>query len=138
MRDIESTDINIDAARKLEEPRKVSVNTEPEPEIINTMSPPDEVANASATVTAPNQFTSHQIAVTQGTSDEITEDLEDDNYSQDNDFENEEEKSIKEIRREELRKNIFEKDEKRLTDYLNLRRVSQLEQQLKTKDKQIK
>ena len=102
------------------------------------MSPPDEAANANATVTAPNQFTSHQIAVTQGTSDEITEDLEDDNYSQDNDFENEEEKSIKEIRREELRKNIFEKDEKRLTDYLNLRRVSQLEQQLKTKDKQIK
>ena len=48
MRDIEFTDINIEAARKLEQqPRKVSMNAEPEPEIINTLSPPDEVGSSN-------------------------------------------------------------------------------------------
>lgn len=41
------------------------------------------------------------------------------------------------MRREELRKSIFEKDEKRINDYLNQRKVSELQEQLKTKDKQI-
>ena len=59
--------------------------------------------------------------------DEIREDLEDDpsdsdSYS-DNDFENcdPEEKSIKQLRREEMRKNVQEKDEKRVTSYLSQR-----------------
>ena len=41
------------------------------------------------------------------------------------------------MRREQIRKSVLEKDEKRLTDYLNQRKVSELEHQLKNKDKQI-
>ena len=36
-----------------------------------------------------------------------------------------------------MRKSVFEKDEKRLNEYLNQRKVSELEQKLKSKDKQI-
>ena len=39
------------------------------------------------------------------------------------------------MRREEMRKSVYEKDEKRLAEYLNQRRVSDLEYQLKNKDK---
>jgi len=46
-----------------------------------------------------------------------------------------EEQSIKEIRRDEMRKSVLEKDERKLNEYLNIRKVSELEHQLKNKDK---
>ena len=73
--------------------------------------------------------------------DMIDEELEeDDDYSQkefEEDEDDPEEQSIKEVRREELRKSVYEKDEKRINDYLNQRKVSELEEQLRSKDKQI-
>ena len=70
----------------------------------------------------------------------IDEELEEDDseYSAkdfNDDEEDPEEQSIKEVRREELRKSIIEKDEKRINEYLNQRKVTELEEQLRSKDK---
>ena len=63
--------------------------------------------------------------------DEIGEELDEDNfdaYSQDFAAEDPEEQSIKEIRKEEIRKSVFEKDEQRLAEFLNSRKVTELQE----------
>ena len=72
--------------------------------------------------------------------EEIDEDIEETEAYYDNHFDedvddNPEERSIQEMRREEMRKSVFEKDEKRLNEFLNQRKVSELEHALKSKDK---
>ena len=71
--------------------------------------------------------------------EEIVEDLEDredDDYAGD-EFEVVEEASIQKLRREEMTKNIFKKDEERISAYLQQKRMSELEKELMNKDKQI-
>ena len=69
--------------------------------------------------------------------EEIQEELDDGgDYSQD-EFEVFEEKVIQQIRREEVRKSVFKKDEERLQSYLKQQKMHVLEQQVKMKDKQI-
>ena len=70
-----------------------------------------------------------------GVEEDIGEELDDEPDYADEFEEDAEEQSIQDMRREEMRKSVYEKDEKRLAEYLNQRRVSDLEYQLKNKDK---
>lgn len=49
----------------------------------------------------------------------------------------EEEASIQQLRQQEVSKNIFKKDEQRITTFLQQKRVSELERELLMKDKEI-
>ena len=100
---------------------------EPEPEIIQSLDSDKKFSNMNQ-----NNPEGHQAA----NEDEIGEDI--DEFSQNQCAEDPEEQSINEIRRDIARKNVQQKDEMRLTEYLNERkRVNELEMKLKNKDKQI-
>ena len=107
--------------------RTVTSIAEPEPEIIKSLDSDKKFSNVNQNNNPAGQAASE---------DEIGEDI--DEFSQNLCAEDPEEQSINEIRRDEARKNVQQKDEMRLTEYLNERkRVNELEMKLKNKDKQI-
>ena len=113
---------------------------EPEPEqtVFSDEEASGQKPGASATKGAkPGRFDNSVNNQKSEGADDIQEELDDGgDYSQD-EFEEFEEKVIQQMRREEVRKSVFKKDEERLQTYLNQQKMNVLEQQVKMKDKQI-
>ena len=129
-------DIEVEAADKARAQQKSQATSkgrssatlgEPEPEEIRSSDGGEDNSQRLSNFNNKNPFTSNKPVNTANENrveDEIGEDLDEDNfeaYDQDFEAEDPEEQSIKEIRKEEIRKSVFEKDQKQIADLLNAR-----------------